>query len=125
MPTYKSSVIFVALVFFRTIYCHPHAVDPCTNHKVINDVYRSTKYQLQSGYAAICDNYLTAGWYRFKSIAGGKMPEKKPSPNHCGTVSPIWIDGAHPTTKGAQKDVTACTNIRDMAKGCLLSHKIS
>ncbi|KXJ10047.1 Oncoprotein-induced transcript 3 protein [Exaiptasia diaphana] len=122
MAAYHCSML-VVFVLFRTIYCQ--TIDPCTNYNAINDVYRSTKYELQPGFVAICDDKLTTGWYRFKSIVGGMMPETKPSPNHCGTVAPIWIRDTHPTTKGQQKDVTACANIQNIANGCLVKHKIS
>ena len=104
---------------------HPQA-DPCKNYKSIDDPYRSTKYKWQKNlYASKCDDKLTSGWYRFTSIVGGKMPTTKPDPYSCGTLAPIWIKDTHPTKVGEQKQVTACTNVRNMMQGCMTKDQIS
>ena len=37
-------------------------------------------------------------WYRFKNRDGdADMPEQCVELAHCGTMSPIWLNGAHPT----------------------------
>ena len=36
------------------------------------------------------------------------MPEKAPGAERCGTRSPGWVNGKHPTTAGEQKEVQIC-----------------
>jgi hypothetical protein len=100
-------------------------VDPCKNYKSINNPYRSKKYKVPAGEVLICDYKLTAGWYRFTSVVGGKMPTTKPEPYCCGTVAPIWMRGTHPTTKGQVIQATACTNLHNRRNGCLFSKPMS
>ena len=70
--------------------------NPCKNYKIINDPYRSTKYEWVRGSKAICDHGLAAGYYRFNSSSGNMMPTVKPNAYHCGTYAPIWMNGKHP-----------------------------
>ena len=37
------------------------------------------------------------GWYRIVGDAGSKLFEAPVKPNHCGTRSPGWLYGGHPT----------------------------
>ena len=38
-------------------------------------------------------------WYRFDQYSGGVMPETCVETYHCSTISPIWMNGTHPTGK--------------------------
>lgn len=63
------------------------------NYREINDPRRNVKNMwIQGrGQPVLSDNDLDPGWYRF--ISGGKIPTKRVSSNHCGTIFPVWLDG--------------------------------
>ena len=44
------------------------------------------------------------------SPAGTKMPEKPPPEYYCGTNSPGWLQGSHPTQRGQSVSRKACLN---------------
>ena len=78
-------------------------------YTTINDVRRSTKYKGKLG-NLLCDkNFIQDDkWYRFDSVAGHKMPTQNPGFGVCGTYTPIWMKGTHPTTDNVVKNATAC-----------------
>ena len=55
------------------------------------------------------------------SPAGTKMPEKPPPEYYCGTNSPGWLQGSHPTQRGQSVSRKACHNWR--GRTCY-SHRI-
>lgn len=66
----------------------------CTEYKLkFNQYKRSSGYQLAASDIAISDNFLSDGWYRFKSGAGNDMITRAPSLTMCGTVFPVWLNG--------------------------------
>lgn len=66
----------------------------CTNYKLQSNQYkRSSGYQLATDDVAISDNFLSEGWYRFKSGAGNDMVTSAPSLTKCGTIYPVWLNG--------------------------------
>ncbi|XP_072346455.1 uromodulin-like [Scyliorhinus torazame] len=82
--------------------CHSAAVsisvDPCVNHKVLDQPWRSVKCLNQKCSADLqCDNGLVAGWSRFNSPGGSIIPETVVAINHCSTNAPGWLNGSHPT----------------------------
>ncbi|XP_072272971.1 uromodulin-like [Pyxicephalus adspersus] len=88
-------------------------VDPCYNHTVLNDPWRSTfktyyyYYNLHNQYH--CDTRLS-GWYRFKGKFDQKIPEYCVPRYSCGTSTPIWMNGFHPTAGDGIVNRTACSN---------------
>jgi len=42
---------------------------------------------------------MTDAWYSFTSAVSYRMPEYCVPPLHCGTNSPVWMNGTHPTGK--------------------------
>ena len=44
------------------------------------------------------------------SPAGTKMPEKPPPVYYCGTNSPGWLQGSHPTQRGQSVSRKVCHN---------------
>ena len=118
-------VIRVALILFilcLAFGCEVTTSDPCQQggndgYQFDRNKFRSTAYHVQSNKQALCDISMRSGWYRFDSLAGTEMPEhdfanssNNPSQNHCGTKTPLWLGGKHPTTVGATKTYSACMN---------------
>lgn len=95
------------------------------NHIELDNSRRSVQAKWTSGQIPLCDKDLNAGWYRFKSFVGGKMPTKKVNVNHCGTHAPIWLNGIHPSLNDPVVDVLACVNVFERRRGCFFSFYIS
>ena len=66
----------------------------CYNYKVLNETSRSKTYN-ESYFQ--CDNTLSTDWYRFSGAAGNQMAESCVEMYRCGTYSPGWLNGSHPT----------------------------
>ncbi|XP_072346510.1 pancreatic secretory granule membrane major glycoprotein GP2-like isoform X1 [Scyliorhinus torazame] len=74
------------------------SVDPCVNHEVLDQPWRSVKCLNQNCSADWqCDRNLVAGWYRFNSPGGSIIPETVVPINHCSTHASGWLNGVHPT----------------------------
>ncbi|XP_078703010.1 von Willebrand factor D and EGF domain-containing protein-like isoform X1 [Branchiostoma floridae x Branchiostoma belcheri] len=95
--------------------CHPGYLlnanglacdDPCVTATRLYEPHRSTAY-VPDG-SNVCDRGLEEGWYRFTHV-GGKMPTSCVESYHCGTASPVWLNGEHPTDD-AIADRLACAN---------------
>lgn len=81
----------------------------CTNYKLQSNQYkRSSGYQLTANDVAISDNFLSEGWYRFKSRAGNDMVTSAPSLTKCGTIYPVWLNGSLPNIGDDIVNTTAC-----------------
>nr|XP_058945176.1 von Willebrand factor D and EGF domain-containing protein-like [Pocillopora verrucosa] len=106
-------------VVLLTLLSVCRSLDPCLNHQVIDDPYRSTGYQIQPGDSPICDEKLKVGWYKFINEVGGNLPEHIVNPHHCGTVAPIWMRGVHPSVADNVVDRFACVNFNGLFQGCL------
>ena len=100
-----------------------------SNHKEIDNSRRSVQSKWKSGQVALCDKNLAAGWYRFTSFVGGKMPTNQVDINRCGTQYPVWLDDkiakhpARPTDPVVS--MKACVNYRYLMNGCLISFYVS
>ncbi len=71
-------------------------MDECHNYKTLSEADRAQGNVLQDNKR--CDQLdLTTGWYRFQGAAGDQIPDKCVDTNRCGTSSPGWLSGAHPT----------------------------
>lgn len=94
------------------------------NYTVIVEPRRSINSIWEVGQVALCDRALAWGWYRFKSFVGGQMPTSIVSPNRCGTVAPVWIQGKHPSEEVGTVTRKACVNFFNISKGCADSFNI-
>ncbi|KAM9305533.1 uromodulin-like [Gastrophryne carolinensis] len=92
-------------------------VDPCSSYETLNDPTRSTNYYYYYYdyyyyyyyYYGRSDYYLN-GWYRFTGSGGIRMPEFCPSPGHCYTIAPLWLNGSHPDISDGIVNRTVCTS---------------
>ena len=101
------------LFCFAVLHCiNQAACNVCSNitYSTLADIRRSTAYDSTSD---LCDRDVIkdGSWYRFKSVAGDKMPEFNPGIKHCGTYVPIWMNGNHPTKLGEAVKRIACAAI--------------
>ncbi|XP_035658108.1 von Willebrand factor D and EGF domain-containing protein-like [Branchiostoma floridae] len=69
----------------------------CTGYTTLSEPHRSTAYVPTRSEPLLCDDLLPEGCYRFTHRPDIKIPEACVEPNHCGTLAPVWLDGAHPT----------------------------
>ncbi|XP_030067927.1 uromodulin [Microcaecilia unicolor] len=79
--------------------------DPCFNHTVLNEFWRSTSY----GAGSNCDNGKK-GWYRFTGSGGTRMLESCVPTHTCNTHAPVWLKGAHPVDADGIVNRTACAH---------------
>jgi hypothetical protein len=105
----STSVVVYFLVFWNCI----NGIDANCGHityTTINNIQRSTAYNATHD---LCDrDFITSGsWYRFRSVAGDKMPEFNPGLYRCGTYIPLWMRGTHPANVGVQVYRTACAPV--------------
>ena len=74
-------------------------VDVCNNYTVLSEADRAQGQMVIHDSNYRCDrDDLVPGWYRFKGAAGYQMADKCVPLDHCGTLEPVWLSGAHPTT---------------------------
>ncbi|KAM4697752.1 uromodulin-like [Rhinophrynus dorsalis] len=81
--------------------------DPCLNHVVLNEPWRSTSNMYGTRYN--CDNYKN-GWYRFVGSGGVRMPEYCVPEMSCDTHAPLWLRGSHPILSDGIVNRTACAH---------------
>ncbi|XP_040211860.1 uncharacterized protein LOC120942946 [Rana temporaria] len=88
-------------------------VDPCSNHTVLDDSWRSTSNKANSSNYQYdwyhCD-YDLSGWYRFKREYDQQIPEHCIPVDSCGADFPIWMNGSHPTVSDGIVNRTACSS---------------
>ena len=73
-------------------------VDGCNNYTVLSEADRAQGHTVINARNYKCDRYdLVPGWYRFQGAAGYRMADKCVPEDHCGTLFPGWLNGAHPT----------------------------
>ncbi len=88
------------------IQCPPAPV--CfLSYSTFNDSWRRPSYASGNN----CDNDIyETSWYRFKLATGENgVINHCPRVNTCGTKSPIWMNGTHPTEYGVIKSVIMAT----------------
>nr|XP_033770147.1 uromodulin-like [Geotrypetes seraphini] len=83
----------------------PFCSDPCVNHTVLNEFWRSISY----GTGSNCDN-IKKGWYRFTGSGGTRLPESCVPTQRCNTLSPMWLNGTHPVDADEIVNRTACAH---------------
>ncbi|XP_053550225.1 uncharacterized protein LOC128641725 [Bombina bombina] len=90
-------------------------IDPCSDYTVLHDPWRSVNNtktyndygQNQNWFH--CD-YDIQGWYRFKGENNQQMPEYCVPELSCGTHSPMWLNGKHPSLADGIVNITACAH---------------
>ena len=84
-------------------------------YKVLNDSTRNANHV--TGTISYCDSQFNgimspdwqdSGWYRMVPPAGTQIPETVVQQNQCGTTSPGWLNGKHPTEVGQVVNATVC-----------------
>ena len=70
-------------------------MDGCQNYTVLSEADRAQGNTLQNNLR--CDHNLVTSWYRFQGAAGDRMLDKCVVQFRCGTTSPGWLNGTHPT----------------------------
>ncbi|XP_053307294.1 oncoprotein-induced transcript 3 protein [Spea bombifrons] len=87
------------------------ALDPCSAYISLNEPWRNTDHLFnESQDKPMCDNHLEGEWYRFTGMAGDAMPTFCIPENHCGTHSPIWLNGSHPSESEGVVQRQACAS---------------
>lgn len=71
-------------------------VDGCKSYKVLSEPERAQGNTEQNN-SRCGDSNLAPGWYRFQGAAGDRIADKCVPVDRCGTQSPGWLSGAHPT----------------------------
>ncbi|XP_029433085.1 uromodulin [Rhinatrema bivittatum] len=90
-------------------------IDPCLNHTLLDETWRSTTntinyyYYYYWGYYVHCDSGLH-GWHRFEGNGGEQMPSYCVNENRCGTAAPLWLNDTHPTEEEGIVNRTACAS---------------
>ncbi|XP_066029944.1 uncharacterized protein [Pocillopora verrucosa] len=83
--------------------------DECSDYNTLNARDRAADY---FSYNTLkCDAYLPSGWYKLAGRAGTVMPTHCVPRMHCGTLSPGWLNGKHPTVEeGVVQRMVCFTN---------------
>ena len=84
--------------------------DPCVSYTELRDAHRSRFYRYQEEDFGRCDEKLSLAWYRFRGKAGLKMPDSCVDPGFCGTHSPGWFQGKHPSISDGIRNGNVCFN---------------
>jgi len=73
-------------------------VDVCNNYTVLSEADRAQGHIVINARNYRDDSFdLIPGWYRFQGAAGNRMADKCVPMYHCGTKTPVWLSGTHPT----------------------------
>ncbi|XP_074606242.1 uromodulin-like isoform X3 [Acropora palmata] len=89
-------------------YC---TADPECNTYIVNrETDRSVMFLTDGSSDLKCDSILAAGWYRFNSTAGSKMPTTCIRKNRCHTHASGWLNGAHPSPQEGIVNRIVCFN---------------
>ena len=110
MTGYKNYILIIFNMFF---FFYPLSlVDVCQIYTVHDDVDRDVSHA--SG-PYKCDSQLDYRWYRFlvTNISAIRMPTSCPPKFRCGTGSPGWLNGDHPTVEEGVVTRTICFHGND------------
>ena len=86
-------------------------VDGCTNYTVLSEADRAQgngKPPYDRRDSGLGLGLGSRGWYRFQGAAGNRMPDKCVLMFRCGTQSPVWLNGTHPTVAEGVVTRTVC-----------------
>ncbi|XP_038640715.1 pancreatic secretory granule membrane major glycoprotein GP2-like isoform X3 [Scyliorhinus canicula] len=102
--------------------CHLLSANPCVNHTVLDQPWRSTKCANTDCSSLKCDEDLATGWYRFNGSGGSTIPDKLVPRNLCSTHAPGWLNGTHPIPDDGEVTRKVCFHWRE--NPCLWSVEI-
>jgi len=98
----------------------------CSSYTLITDGTRHVSYFNTS--ISLCDNVspfsITATWFRFSGAAGTLIASCAMPSYHCGTFTPGYYTGLHPSTAGATLTGTMCFK-NSLSPSCYFSNTIS
>ena len=95
----------------------------CFNYEVIKDRSRDPRVMINPSAVAADHNVLSEHkWYRFDSKYGGLMPRSCARENYCGTQSPGWLSGPHPSRESGPVRRDVC--FRSASNCCLHKTKV-
>ena len=83
--------------------------DPeCHSYIVNKETDRSVMFVYNGSSNCKCDKPLAAGWSRFNSTAGSKMPTNCTQKNRCNTIASGWLSGINPSPQEGIVTRTVC-----------------
>ncbi|XP_048476450.1 uncharacterized protein LOC125487896 [Rhincodon typus] len=86
--------------------------DPCVNYTTLNQSWRSIDCtETECSGQLMCDNVLSAGWYKFQSSGGWRIPDTVVTGRQCSTRATGWLQGSHPTVEQGEVTRKACFNL--------------
>ena len=128
LPNLVLYYVFVTWINYEKTYAKASNVCENHNYTTISDGRRSTSNLLNAtrGDKPICDKTIQDSlWYRFEIANGNQLATKRPEIQHCGTYSPIWMNGSHPTVSQGEVSRKACAYLLvGRPVGCTLSYRI-
>lgn len=101
---------------FRLIIVVLSEIDPCVHYNLLNTSDRRSSYNGSSYSYYTCDYYQISNpkaWYRFGENAGSQMATGCVAVGHCGTQTPGWLNGSHPTQDQGIVSMNVCFNKND------------
>jgi len=98
-------------------------VHVCNNYTVLSEADRAQGHIVINA-RNYRDDYsdLVPGWYRFQGAAGDRMADKCVPRYHCGTQTPGWLSGTHPTVAEGVVIRRVCYN--EYYECCSMFHNI-
>ncbi|XP_044169431.1 uromodulin-like isoform X3 [Acropora millepora] len=80
----------------------------CSSYIVNKETDRSVLFVNNGSSHRKCDTPLAAGWYRFNSTAGSKMPTNCTQEDRCNTIATGWLNGINPSPQEGIVTRTVC-----------------
>ena len=80
----------------------------CSSYIVNKETDRSVMFVSHGLSQVKCDGTLAAGWYRFNSTAGSKMPTNCTQEDRCNTHATGWLNGINPSPQEGIVTRTVC-----------------
>ena len=100
----RALLFFLAAVTLATTSALP---SQCTSYTINSD---GTRNIATGSTGSLCDNTLTAGWYRFMGAGGTRLATSGVSRDTCTTYYGGSYNGTLPTTTGTTTFGTLCLN---------------
>ncbi|XP_078286253.1 uncharacterized protein LOC144611043 isoform X2 [Rhinoraja longicauda] len=101
----------VLLLFLGSLTADSTLGDPCVNHTVLDQPWRSSGcHRTWCSGRWMDDRNLKKGWYRFSSYDNVKIPESAVPFYRCSGWRPGWLNGAHPTKQEGEVKREVCFN---------------
>ncbi|XP_072911432.1 uncharacterized protein [Hemitrygon akajei] len=99
----------VLLLILGSLVLDSTTGDPCENHTILDQPWRSTDcFETRCSGRWMDDGNLAEGWYRFSSHGNVKIPETTVPFFHCSAWVPGWLNGLHPDVGAGEVNRTIC-----------------